>query len=393
MNAHVPQTPQARMELEELSSTQNHILSFQNGQANTVLVQDSVLGLYLMTKENECVSEATLNDLTMHLVDEKSRPWELHRLFDKLDHIRSQGVDPHSGFGLVSLCFPSTFSMTTKKCRIEKGVFVEGVFEKKGMAKAVKVAYHVHGPTQTMMMLNNLQFIANQWLIHRSFTVGLGDCMSTQQGLIHETVLRCFTEANGLEETTHHAGIREVRVQNALNKARDIGLKLCKDGLREDNHFLDTVNSGAKGDIFNIAQIAGLLGQQNFRGGRIENALGDRSLFHYPRTITNDKDKYESRGFIRHSFVRGLNPREMYFHAVPGREGITDTALGTGDTGYMQRRIVKLMEDIHVKYDGTVRDETNKIYQFVYGENNEECTGQASFREIVTELNSRVELQ
>jgi len=43
--------------------------------------------------------------------------------------------------------------------------------------------------------------------------------------------------------------------------------------------------------------------------------------------------------------------------------------MGTAKSGYIQRRITKLTEDIKVQYDGTVRDTTGRIYQFAYGEN------------------------
>ena len=51
-----------------------------------------------------------------------------------------------------------------------------------------------------------------------------------------------------------------------------------------------------------------------------------------------------------------------------GREGLIDTAVKTASTGYIQRRLIKALEDIMVKYDGTVRDSSNNIIQFLYGE-------------------------
>ena len=80
------------------------------------------------------------------------------------------------------------------------------------------------------------------------------------------------------------------------------------------------------------------------------------------------EQEYESKGFIASSFIGGLNPREFYFHAMSGREGICDTAMNTAKSGYIQRRITKLMEDIKIQYDGTVRDSFGKIYQLAYGE-------------------------
>ena len=64
----------------------------------------------------------------------------------------------------------------------------------------------------------------------------------------------------------------------------------------------------------------------------------------------------------------GLNPKEFWFHALTGREGLTDTAMKTAQSGYIQRRMVKLGEDVQVKYDYTVRNAKGDIIQFSYGD-------------------------
>lgn len=68
------------------------------------------------------------------------------------------------------------------------------------------------------------------------------------------------------------------------------------------------------------------------------------------------------------SYLQGLTPSEFFFHAMGGREGLIDTAVKTAETGYIQRRLVKVMESIMVKYDGTVRNQTEQLIQFTYGE-------------------------
>ena len=65
---------------------------------------------------------------------------------------------------------------------------------------------------------------------------------------------------------------------------------------------------------------------------------------------------------------RGLTPQEFFFHAMGGREGLIDTAVKTAETGYIQRRLVKALEDVMVKYDGTVRNAGGEVLQFLYGE-------------------------
>ena len=172
-------------------------------------------------------------------------------------------------------------------------------------------------------------------------------------------------------------------------------MRIAKDSLGDDNNFLSTVISGSKGDFFNIAQITGLLGQQNLKGQRVPLFLnhGKRTLPHYPFGQMPPEMEYESRGFIASSFIKGLNPREFYFHAMSGREGISDTAMGTATSGYMQRRIIKLTEDIKIQYDGTVRDITGTIYQVAYGNNGIDptCTVKVKGEQEVCDISRMIE--
>ena len=70
---------------------------------------------------------------------------------------------------------------------------------------------------------------------------------------------------------------------------------------------------------------------------------------------------------MENSFYSGLTPTEFFFHTMAGREGLVDTAVKTAETGYMQRRLVKCLEDLCVQYDMTVRTCTNDVVQFLYG--------------------------
>ena len=52
---------------------------------------------------------------------------------------------------------------------------------------------------------------------------------------------------------------------------------------------------------------------------------------------------------------------------MAGREGLSDTAIKTSNIGYIQRKLVKALEDVSVRYDGTVRDSKDNILQRFYG--------------------------
>lgn len=74
-----------------------------------------------------------------------------------------------------------------------------------------------------------------------------------------------------------------------------------------------------------------------------------------------------ARGFVQNSFYSGLTPTEFFFHTMAGREGLIDTAVKTAETGYLQRRLVKCLEDLVIHYDGTVRNAIGEVVEFSYG--------------------------
>lgn len=106
-------------------------------------------------------------------------------------------------------------------------------------------------------------------------------------------------------------------------------MKLAKGKLEKSNGFVATVTSGSKGEYFNLTQITSMLGQQMHMGRRIDKTLnrGRRTLPHYPVEDIDVEQEFESRGFIKHSFLHGLNPQEFIWHAMTGREGCSDTAM------------------------------------------------------------------
>ena len=53
---------------------------------------------------------------------------------------------------------------------------------------------------------------------------------------------------------------------------------------------------------------------------------------------------------MENSYLRGLTPQEFFFHAMGGREGLIDTAVKTANSGYIQRRLVKALEDLSISY-------------------------------------------
>lgn len=99
------------------------------------------------------------------------------------------------------------------------------------------------------------------------------------------------------------------------------------------------------------------VGQQALNGKRVPNGFENRSLPHFEHYCMYDylntnlillklflAKTPAAKGFVENSFYSGLTPTEFFFHTMGGREGLVDTAVKTAETGYMQRRLVKVLE-------------------------------------------------
>jgi len=118
------------------------------------------------------------------------------------------------------------------------------------------------------------------------------------------------------------------------------------------------------GSVINVSQMVACVGQQIISGHRVPDGFQDRSLPHFPKKSREPP----SKGFVRNSFFTGLSATEFLFHAISGREGLVDTAVKTAETGYMQRRLMKALEDLTTQYDLSVRNGTGGVVQFCFGD-------------------------
>jgi DNA-directed RNA polymerase II subunit RPB1 len=241
----------------------------------------------------------------------------------------------------------------------------------------VHVVFNQFGPMAAKNMMNSIQSVVNYWLLQNGFSIGIKDAIADKKTLERiRTVVEtskdqvskiiCEFQDNKISAQPGRTLMQtfEVEVNRALNGARETAGRNAQGSLRSDNSVKAMVNAGSKGSELNISQIIACVGQQNVEGKRIPFGFNRRTLPHF------SKDDYgpESRGFVENSYLRGLAPQEFYFHAMGGREGLIDTAVKTADTGYIQRRLVKAMEDVIVQYDGTVRSANGMVIQFLYGE-------------------------
>jgi DNA-directed RNA polymerase beta' subunit len=121
--------------------------------------------------------------------------------------------------------------------------------------------------------------------------------------------------------------------------------------------------SGAKGGPANLKQIMEGLGQNSLKGQRFIPRFRNRILNCYPPL----DQSLESHGYIQSSYYKGLNPQEIFLHAMAGRESLVHTATATSGTGYTQRKLIKCLEGPIVFSDYIIRSAQKQIIEFYAG--------------------------
>lgn len=349
----------ANAELLHIVSSRKHMLSAQSPKPEMCFVQDSLLAAYLMTAKPILMNARDFEQCLF-----RTNKYHTYTRCEKL-----------YSTNLFDYLLPDDFFYTNPNITIEHGKIISGYLDKMslGTTSSAIVRYLIleYSKDVAAEFIDNVQFVTNAWLEIFPFSIGLDDCLVNHEAIetIKQTIQRYFIEANAVGKTIQDRNVKEAKINMSLNKGKDIGLRIAKNAMAKSNKILDTVISGSKGDFFNITQITGLLGQQNLNNSRPEPSLTNntRTLIHYPHVITDSDQLYESRGFVSSNFSLGLNPKELWFHAMTGREGMISTALKTATSGYIQRSTIKLNEDLKVEYDGTIRDASGGIHQFMYG--------------------------
>lgn len=360
MNMHVPQSITAATELRFLASVLRQIISPRTNSPIIQLFQDTMTGAYRMTQEDIQIPE----DIAMNMlakikrpVTRKNRPW--------------------TGSEIISYAFP-LMNFNGGGVKVKNGELIEGTLKKGGsVGPLVHIINNDFSPHRAGQWINDMQSIVTQYNLYTGFSVGTSDLIADKGTLdfvkekmnegrqavaeiLSEMHAGRFQNTSGLTDGEN----LEEKIRAAMNKvAADINKEVIG-SLPKDNRIVQMVASGSKGAEHNITQMMGLLAQQLIEGKRVQYTLQDRTLPHFARF----DDGVESRGFIEHSFVEGLMPAEFFYHAQAGREGLIDTAVKTSDTGYIQRRLMKMMEDLRVMYDGTVRNAAGTIVQYAHGD-------------------------
>jgi DNA-directed RNA polymerase II subunit RPB1 len=382
MNLHGPQDDESSAELRLLAAVRRQIISPASNKSIIGIFQDSLLGSFRLTRPDIKFDSRTAMNLLMSVKNVNPKILKNPNKEISSFELLSQIIPP------MSAHFKNGQNSDDKNNIIDitSGNYRKGQLDKSALGSGkglIQNIYNDFGYQAASDFIDNLQNIVTDYMKMSSYSVGISDLISNNitnkriadsivvkkkivSDLINDTHIGTFENNTGKTNEMEFESRVNAQLTAALNEAGKIG----RNSLSKDNRFVIMVGSGSKGSNLNIAQMISCLGQQNVDGKRIPYGFENRTLPHYKKF----DDSPEARGFVESSFIQGLTPEELFFHAMGGRVGLIDTAVKTSQTGYIQRRLIKSLEDLKMCYDGTVRNNKNKIIQFSYGDDNVDPT-------------------
>lgn len=407
MNLHLPQTEEARAEALSLMNVKVNLAVPKSGELLISATQDFLTASYLITSKEIFFTHTEFFQIISGFFDPHERveipeptilkPIALYTGKQIFSVLISQSKQSKIG---VNLVLPlRNYSGSSKEdytvpndtiMVVHNGELLCGQLDKNALGGGKNTLFaHLlkyYDPQVSADRMSKVAKMCARYIGNHGFSIGISDVTPTpgllvgKAKLVDDGYTECetFIDMYNKKQLEADAGCSveetlEAKLNSHLSEIRDKAGKLCVDELTlEDKNNSPLVMSlcGSKGSKINVAQMVACVGQQTVSGQRVPNGFLNRTLPHF-----DFGSRYpDAKGFVSNSFFSGLTPTEFFFHTMGGREGLVDTAVKTAETGYMQRRLMKALEDLTVHYDGTVRGAKGMVVQFKYGDDGIEPT-------------------
>ncbi|KIM21606.1 hypothetical protein M408DRAFT_18355 [Serendipita vermifera MAFF 305830] len=407
MNLHVPQTEEARTEALQLMNVQYNLVTPKNGEPVIAATQDFITAAYLLSKKDRFYDRRQFTQICSYMVDAQTQVdipppailkpmqlWTGKQVFSVLMKPNRTSVprvnlearchtyhapkpEQFTGFNPLPDLSPNDGWLVVVNSEVMCGVMDKATVGSGKKKSIFGVLLRDYGPEEASAAMNRLAKLCARWLTNIGMSLGINDVIpgrnlrTQKEGKVETAYQDCqdLIAKAKLGLLDNKAGCNqeqtlEAMISDVLSKVRgDVG-NICMQELSRHNAPLIMATCGSKGSTVNVSQMVACVGQQIIAGHRVPDGFQDRSLPHFHK---KSKDP-PSKGFVRNSFFSGLTPTEFVFHAISGREGLVDTAVKTAETGYMQRRLMKALEDLTTHYDFTVRNSIGGVVQFTYGD-------------------------
>ncbi len=377
MNLHIPQSVMTHEELKEITMVPTQIISPGTSKPCMKIMVDTLIGSYLLTQPDTRLSRQEFQDLLTF------SPYYNGKLPEPAGE--DNGVPYWLGRQIISMILPDISLPYLKDAKIVRGDMIDGYLSEDCLGTKptgiIQQIYNVYGKDQMTRFMNDIEKLVTRWLITNSFSIGFGDAVIKKTDRIevnkiiekeiqgaYDILIRAQEGMFALElDDSLRSDKLEVEINTALNNVSEKVKKYIGNIIDKKNGFKEAIDSGStKGNMGHIMNITALVGKFDIWGKRVPNEFTHRTLPHYAKYDLSP----EAKGYCKDSLILGMNPADCFFGAMNGRNGKIDTAIKTADSGYISRKFIKATEDLVIAYDLTVRNASNVIVQFAYGDDN-----------------------
>jgi DNA-directed RNA polymerase subunit beta' len=323
MAVHLPLSAEAQAEARILMLSSNNILSPANGRPITSPTQDMVLGLYYLTMEREgelgegrafgSVSEAIMAH-DQHSVSLQAKI--------KV-RVKGETLETTIGRALFNEALPDDFP------------FIDHDVTKKALGAIVDKLAEFYPKVTVAQTLDALKSLGFHWATRAGATIGIEDVVTPPR---KREILDGYETQADKVQSQYEKGLitdderRQELIEIWTKATAEVG-KAMEDNFPRVNPVWMMVFSGARGNMMQIRQIAGMRG-----------------------LVANPKGEIIPRP-IKSNFREGLSVLEYFISTHGARKGLADTALRTADSGYLTRRLCDVAQDVIIREEdcGTER--------------------------------------
>ncbi len=401
MAVHVPLSAEAQAEARFLMLAANNLLKPSDGKPVTVPTQDMVLGSYYLTIVKDDEPGAPVKDENGELrykvyrdKEEAIMAYETGKLgLHSLIKVRVTGLDQNGnkisriisatvGFIIFNTSIPQDLGRVDRTVEgheldLEISVFDKNgkvnKIDKKKLGAIIDDCIRVHGTSEAAIVLDNIKATGFKYSTKGAITVAVDDAV------IPPKKAEILKDAeNTIDKVTdaYNQGFisddeRSQKVIEIWNKATEDVAGALKNNLEEFNPIFMMADSGARGSMSQIRQLAGMRGLVANTAGRVIEVP------------------------IRSNYREGLNVQEYFISSRGARKGLADTALRTADSGYLTRRLVDVSQDVIVRDDDCGTDEGLEISAITEGRQmieplSERLVGRYLLEDLVDEATGEV---
>ncbi len=354
MAIHLPLSPEAQAEARYLMLSENNLLKPQDGKPVTTPTQDMILGSYFLTMDvdgekgegtyfsspEEAIMALANDDVTMH-----------SKVFVRRSKI-VDGVEKHAkvattpGKIIFNRGIPQDLGFVDRsKPENEFEYEINGVVSKKNLGKIIGKCISVHGLSRTAELLDYIKSTGYKYSTLGAVTVSVADVQVPPE---KKTIIaQAQADVDNILKQYRRGLITDDERYNQVikiwEKATDDVKEAMKRNFDKENPMFMMSDSGARGNLDQLKQIAGMRGLMASTTGRTVEIP------------------------IKSSFREGLDALEYFISAHGARKGLSDTALRTADSGYLTRRLVDVSQDIIVREDDCGSTEGIDVYDIKDG--------------------------